>query len=680
MEKAVGELAGKLKTLKFRINKTDDIIEKNDKEALERQRLSVTTISTMVNTHKESIEEMMFADGKSEDEIMKWSENSETLLAEADQCIQLISKRLKDMESEAQEHVYVQEQRKRLEFEKLLTDQKLHQEQEAAKEKMALEFEYQQKLKDLEPSAVAATGTTVQPSTSVKMPKLIITKFDGTPQDWVRFWGQFEAQIDKSSVDSVTKYSYLKELVEAKVRKLIDGLPFTKEGYDKAKDLLHKRYGQTSEVVGAYVRSILELPSIRERDVVKIHGFYETLLYNVESLQTLDSLGKLDAAVRFTFDKLEVIKSELAMTNENWSEWTFVQFVEALGKWTKNNPVTDNQSGKFRRERGRSFFANRDNLPAHRMKGCPYCSSDAHRATNCDKVEKPEERKKILAEKHLCFNCTGAKHRASECKSKSKCQVCQGKHHTSICDKVSKPREPGMTANHIGQSAVIHPVVVVRINGYKFRALLDSGASHSYASSTAIQLTNAKLKSTGLRQIAMLTGVTTRTMQVYEVKMHSLSGDVDLDVNITKIEKKELLSLENPRYKEIVQRFSHLKEVHMDDDDEKELLPVHLILGANDYAKIRTSESLRVGRSGEPVAEHTKFGWSIMSPGADQEVSLGCLAVNSTTDYDNLCSLDVLGLTDTTGQESNVLGEFKEQLTRSQEGWYETALPWKPNH
>ena len=35
-----------------------------------------------------------------------------------------------------------------------------------------------------------------------------------------------------------------------------------------------------------------------------------------------------------------------------------------------------------------------------------------------------------------------------------------------------------MTAN-IGASAVIHPVVV-RINGYKFRVLLDSGASHSY--------------------------------------------------------------------------------------------------------------------------------------------------------------------------------------------------------
>ena len=69
-----------------------------------------------------------------------------------------------------------------------------------------------------------------------------------------------------------------------------------------------------------------------------------------------------------------------------------------------------------------------------------------------------------------------------------------------------------MTANNIGNTAVIHPAVVVKIAGYKFRALLDSGASHSYASSTAINLINAHPKSTGLRQIA---GITTRTMQVF---------------------------------------------------------------------------------------------------------------------------------------------------------------------
>ena len=140
-------------------------------------------------------------------------------------------------------------------------------------------------------------------------------------------------------------------------------------------------------------------------------------------------------------------------------------------------------------ENSRSFFSKgNDTLGNQSTRGCLYCAREDHKAIKCDKVVKTDERKKILAEKRLCFNCTGARHRASDCKSKNTCQNCQAKHHTSICDKTEKPREAGMTANHVGASTVIHPVVVVKINGYKFRALLDSGASHSYASSTAIQL------------------------------------------------------------------------------------------------------------------------------------------------------------------------------------------------
>ena len=32
------------------------------------------------------------------------------------------------------------------------------------------------------------------------------------------------------------------------------------------------------------------------------------------------------------------------------------------------------------------------------------------------------------------------------------------------------------------------------------------------------------------------------------------------------------------------------------------------------------------------------------------------------------------------GDQSVVYDEFKEQLRRSEEGWYETGLPWKGNH
>ena len=35
---------------------------------------------------------------------------------------------------------------------------------------------------------------------NVKLPKLIITKFEGTHIDWFRFWNQYEFEIDRSQL------------------------------------------------------------------------------------------------------------------------------------------------------------------------------------------------------------------------------------------------------------------------------------------------------------------------------------------------------------------------------------------------------------------------------------------------------------------------------------------------
>ena len=57
-----------------------------------------------------------------------------------------------------------------------------------------------------------------------KLPKLQITKFSGTYEAWLPFWNRFQAEIDKTKLSSVTKFAYLKELVDPKVRAEIDGL------------------------------------------------------------------------------------------------------------------------------------------------------------------------------------------------------------------------------------------------------------------------------------------------------------------------------------------------------------------------------------------------------------------------------------------------------------------------
>ena len=70
-----------------------------------------------------------------------------------------------------------------------------------------------------------------------------------------------------------------------------------------------------------------------------------------------------------------------------------------------------------------------------------------------------------------------------------------------------------------------------------------------------------------------------------------------------------------------------------------------------------------------------------MLPGKELDLGNMFLTQTSAINYQELCKLDVLGLKDKpSGDQETVCEEFKEQLTRSSEAWYETSLPWKGNH
>ena len=61
-------------------------------------------------------------------------------------------------------------------------------------------------------------------------------------------------------------------------------------------------------------------------------------------------MGKLQNINRFarhTLRKLSGIRSELVRFDDDWQEWTYVELVEALKKWTERNPVqnTEKSSG-----------------------------------------------------------------------------------------------------------------------------------------------------------------------------------------------------------------------------------------------------------------------------------------------------------------------------------------------
>lgn len=106
---------------------------------------------------------------------------------------------------------------------------------------------------------------------------------------------------------------------------------------------------------------------------------------------------------------------------------------------------------------------------------------------------------------------------------------------------------------------MIPPVVVVKVQGVNCHALLDTRASSSYASAALLKLLNVRPYQREVRQIEMMLGAVTKQVEIFQVQVSSTSEDLCLDTEVTKVDKNQLLSLENPRYEQCLAKYAHLK-------------------------------------------------------------------------------------------------------------------------
>ena len=93
-----------------------------------------------------------------------------------------------------------------------------------------------------------------------------------------------------------------------------------------------------------------------------------------------------------------------------------------------------------------------------------------------------------------------------------------------------------------------------------------------------------------------------------DVEITNTKDDFAINMELSKDDRAELISMPNPYYEDITQTYTQLKGVQMEDSDNKEFLPVHVILGASEYAIVKTKKDNKVGQKGEPVTEYTAFG------------------------------------------------------------------------
>ena len=287
-------LKTKLTQLEITQGKTEAVLKAEKRNAIARYAEALKQTQADVENVRRAVEAQKISAEQTTDEITAWNATIEARTEQSDEKIEILERWLFDQKAKQESY----EREERIQFEIKLHETKLKLQEELRNKN-------------------ATSETTTTQTAQGKLPKLVITKFSGSYADWPRFWGEYAETIDKSSVPPVTKFSYLRELLDHRVRKTIEGLPHTAEGYNRAVSILKDRYGNENEIVNAYVKELLDLPYTPTANARKIHEFHERLSYCVQSLISLKQLHTVDGMASMTLEKLPAVRGTSSETTQS---------------------------------------------------------------------------------------------------------------------------------------------------------------------------------------------------------------------------------------------------------------------------------------------------------------------------------------------------------------------------
>ncbi|XP_078371484.1 uncharacterized protein LOC144655144 [Oculina patagonica] len=317
------------------------------------------------------------------------------------------------------------------------------------------------------------------------LPQQRVPVFDGDPIEYGPFVRAFENIIETKTSDSNERLYYLEQFTSGDVKELVRSCHFLPpdKGYQEARRLLKKKFGDDYRVVTAYESKALNWPEVKPEDSTSLNKFsiflmrcknamvsskYLSKLEQPDTIQKL--IMKLPFNLRRTWRRLVDRIMETEERNVSFSD--LAEFVKNEAR-VNDNPVfgkivedaKPKQSSRSSRppkkpdEKKKSFGAQVSgdkNPPAGAQMSdvqtpstgvsplgsapstvdvlCSYCNS-GHALDTCDALRRLpyQDRIQFLVSKHLCFGCLSADHTARACPEKKTCTVANcGKKHLTI--------------------------------------------------------------------------------------------------------------------------------------------------------------------------------------------------------------------------------------------------------
>ena len=179
----------KRKTLELAERESERLLKRNKLNKLQKHLANIEKRLDLLQDLKYKVQELMISESEESKAIHEFTTKIEEDMTRFDGVVSELEKsvkRLNDGEQAKTRSKVDQEQEEHF---------RRRYDKEMRLEKMKMEM----RKKYVESDGKKSAGE----SNKVKLPKMVISKFEGTALDWFRFWNQFDTEIDKQDISPV---------------------------------------------------------------------------------------------------------------------------------------------------------------------------------------------------------------------------------------------------------------------------------------------------------------------------------------------------------------------------------------------------------------------------------------------------------------------------------------------
>ncbi|XP_067646182.1 uncharacterized protein [Eurosta solidaginis] len=293
-----------------------------------------------------------------------------------------------------------------------------------------------------------------------RLPELKIPHFSGAYTDWPDVIAMFNSVISNcGELSKIEKFQHLRANLRGAALDTIRSLEPSDANYDKALDLLKKRFGNQLLNFQAHIKEIFSLKNVEGGCAVGLRSFNDKLNAHLRSLQTMATEaqiadGFLIYLITKKLDTKTQIKWEEDLATNSLPTWkSMATFLEKRCRMLENVEATvpaANNIPPAVKGVPHSNNSSRKALVAS-SNTCSFCGSTGHWIYGCAQFGalSPASRYKEAKRLELCINCLRLGQTVKKCKS-GHCRQCPSNHHSLLHMPKAEQQSPP-DANNISE-------------------------------------------------------------------------------------------------------------------------------------------------------------------------------------------------------------------------------------